>query len=150
MKETRPATEPRAPQSRVREEVAKILGDVPLADLDNNSQKFIELIDKAKEIGSACAAGRGVSKTQIMNFMGEVRRLGKEPDAGKVYLLQAYLAYAVGKDKERKLQMVKDALDPLFSQMKQERDKDRQRKAFATFVHFIESIVAFYQYNAKE
>lgn len=148
MRERRPDVKPRAPQTGVREEVAGILGEVPLADLDYNSQSFIQLIDKAKDIGEACA--KEVTKTQIMNFMGEVRRLGKEPDVGEVYLLEAYLAYAVGKDKDRKLQRLKDALDPLFSKVKQESDKERRTKAFATFVRFIESIVAFYQYNAKK
>ena len=123
---------------------------------DRASEKdMTELLQQAEQIGKECA--NYIGRTQMMNIVGQLRGLGNSPTMAQISLFRAYLAYQVAK--ERKLETLQQALKPWFDQITRQWERVRgapeqqreewTRRAFSSFVYFVDSIVAYYTYHAK-
>lgn len=116
----------------------------------DEARKIVEgdaklLVDRARSI--AADLRDETSRTQIRRLYGEVKRIemmwrgGKQGDAKdleaqrRVLLLKPRLAYQVAR--QRKLQGLRETLEPVIDEVGGDRDR------FQRFVEFFEAIVAY-------
>ena len=111
--------------------------------------KVEDLVRRAEDVGRELS--RDMTTSHIRNFLDEVNRIdaevkGRESefDSSRVVLLKPLLAYAAGRESNRKKQ---DALKDFANLFSAAADRTTNAADFKRFVDFTRAVVAYHRFH---